>query len=185
MLRVKITGVEQILAKIDAIKVKPEPETISIVKNASEIVVDDLKANYIAGNHYNVKRKKGKHLVDTIDTFPRTRKGQDDPVYKHYVGPKFTRFKKGQKGEGQGGQQAVFLEFGTGPRPRSDKAKGGIKEGRGRMYGPKIPTVKPNRMPAFGIISQSTLYLTGKKEVFGSLGIVYAILRIGLIGCVV
>jgi len=29
------------------------------------------------------------------------------------------------------------------------------------------------------------MYLTGKKEVFGTLGIVYAILRIGLIGCVV
>jgi cytochrome c oxidase subunit 1 len=40
-------------------------------------------------------------------------------------------------------------------------------------------------LPAFGVISQSTLYLTGKKEVFGSLGIVYAILSIGLIGCVV
>ena len=40
-------------------------------------------------------------------------------------------------------------------------------------------------LPAFGIISQSRIYLTGKKEVFGTLGIVYAILRIGLIGCVV
>lgn len=40
-------------------------------------------------------------------------------------------------------------------------------------------------LPAFGIIRQSTIYLTGKKEVFGTLGIVYAILRIGLIGCVV
>ena len=40
-------------------------------------------------------------------------------------------------------------------------------------------------LPAFGIISQRSLYLTGKKEVFGSLGMVYAILRIGLIGCVV
>jgi len=40
-------------------------------------------------------------------------------------------------------------------------------------------------LPAFGIVSQRTLYLTGKKEVFGSLGMVYAILRIGLIGCVV
>lgn len=40
-------------------------------------------------------------------------------------------------------------------------------------------------LPAFGIVRQSTLYLTGKKEVFGSLGMVYAILRIGLIGCVV
>ncbi|VDO23703.1 unnamed protein product [Heligmosomoides polygyrus] len=37
-------------------------------------------------------------------------------------------------------------------------------------------------LPAFGITSQSTLYLTGKKEVFGSLGMVYAILSIGLIG---
>jgi len=40
-------------------------------------------------------------------------------------------------------------------------------------------------LPAFGIISQRTIYLTGKKEVFGTLGMVYAILRIGLIGCVV
>nr|BAV82596.1 cytochrome c oxidase subunit I [Angiostrongylus cantonensis] len=40
-------------------------------------------------------------------------------------------------------------------------------------------------LPAFGIVSQSTLYLTGKKEVFGYLGMVYAILSIGLIGCVV
>lgn len=40
-------------------------------------------------------------------------------------------------------------------------------------------------LPAFGIVSQSVLFLTGKKEVFGYLGIVYAILRIALIGCVV
>ena len=40
-------------------------------------------------------------------------------------------------------------------------------------------------LPAFGIVSQSTMYLTGKKEVFGTLGIIYAILSIGLIGCVV
>jgi cytochrome c oxidase subunit 1 len=40
-------------------------------------------------------------------------------------------------------------------------------------------------LPAFGILRHSTLCLTGKKEVFGSLGIVYAILRIGIIGCVV
>jgi heme/copper-type cytochrome/quinol oxidase subunit 1 len=40
-------------------------------------------------------------------------------------------------------------------------------------------------LPAFGIISHRILTLTGKKEVFGSLGMVYAILRIGLVGCVV
>jgi len=40
-------------------------------------------------------------------------------------------------------------------------------------------------LPAFGIIRHSILHLTGKKEVFGVLSMVYAIGRIGLIGCVV
>jgi len=40
-------------------------------------------------------------------------------------------------------------------------------------------------LPAFGIVSQSVLFLTGKKEIFGYLGIVYAIIRIALVGCVV
>lgn len=40
-------------------------------------------------------------------------------------------------------------------------------------------------LPAFGIVSHRILCLTGKKEVFGALGIIYAILSIGLIGCVV
>jgi cytochrome c oxidase subunit 1 len=40
-------------------------------------------------------------------------------------------------------------------------------------------------LPAFGIISHSILCFTGKKEVFGMLGIIYAIVRIGLVGCVV
>lgn len=40
-------------------------------------------------------------------------------------------------------------------------------------------------LPAFGIISHSILYLTGKKEVFGHLGMVYAVISIALIGSVV
>jgi cytochrome c oxidase subunit 1 len=40
-------------------------------------------------------------------------------------------------------------------------------------------------LPAFGIIRHTCLSITGKKELFGSLSIVYAILRIGLIGCIV
>jgi len=40
-------------------------------------------------------------------------------------------------------------------------------------------------LPAFGIINQSSIFLTGKKEVFGSLSMVYAIISIGLMGCVV
>jgi len=40
-------------------------------------------------------------------------------------------------------------------------------------------------LPAFGIISHSCLIIRGKKEIFGALRIIYAILRIGLIGCVV
>jgi len=40
-------------------------------------------------------------------------------------------------------------------------------------------------LPAFGVISQRRIYLRGKKEVFGVLGIIYAILSIALVGCVV
>lgn len=40
-------------------------------------------------------------------------------------------------------------------------------------------------LPAFGIIRHRCLVLTGKKEIFGALSIVYAILRIGLVGCIV
>jgi cytochrome c oxidase subunit 1 len=40
-------------------------------------------------------------------------------------------------------------------------------------------------LPAFGIIRHTILFITGKKEIFGVLGIIYAIIAIGLIGCVV
>lgn len=40
-------------------------------------------------------------------------------------------------------------------------------------------------LPAFGVVSVSVLFLTGKDEIFGSLSIVYAILGIGTVGCVV
>jgi heme/copper-type cytochrome/quinol oxidase subunit 1 len=40
-------------------------------------------------------------------------------------------------------------------------------------------------LPAFGVVSHRVISLTGKKEVFGYLGIVYAILSIGMVGCVV
>jgi cytochrome c oxidase subunit 1 len=40
-------------------------------------------------------------------------------------------------------------------------------------------------LPGFGIISHVIISSRGKKEVFGTLGIIYAILSIGLLGCVV
>ena len=40
-------------------------------------------------------------------------------------------------------------------------------------------------LPGFGIISQIVLTRRGKKIIFGNLGIIYAILRIGFLGCVV
>jgi len=40
-------------------------------------------------------------------------------------------------------------------------------------------------LPAFGIISHIIISRSGKREVFGGLGIIYAIVGIGLLGCVV
>ena len=40
-------------------------------------------------------------------------------------------------------------------------------------------------LPGFGIVRRTIIYSTGKKLIFGNLGIIYAILSIGLLGCVV
>jgi cytochrome c oxidase subunit 1 len=40
-------------------------------------------------------------------------------------------------------------------------------------------------LPGFGIVSHVIISSRGKKEVFGTLGMIYAILSIGLLGCVV
>lgn len=40
-------------------------------------------------------------------------------------------------------------------------------------------------LPVFGVVSHACLVVTGKKEVFGPLRMVYALLRIGLVGSVV
>lgn len=40
-------------------------------------------------------------------------------------------------------------------------------------------------LPAFGRITSSVIFLRGKIEIFGKIGIIYAILCIGLLGCVV
>lgn len=40
-------------------------------------------------------------------------------------------------------------------------------------------------LPAFGIVRHATVLISGKDEVDSYLGIVYRVLRIGLIGCVV
>lgn len=47
------------------------------------------------------------------------------------------------------------------------------------------PEVYALILPAFGVISHSVMFCCGKKEVFGTLGITYAIISIGLLGCVV
>lgn len=40
-------------------------------------------------------------------------------------------------------------------------------------------------LPAFGVVTHRVLYLSGKKEIFGNLGIIYAVISIALVGSVV
>lgn len=40
-------------------------------------------------------------------------------------------------------------------------------------------------LPAFGLVRMSTIYMRGKMQVFGAIGIVYAVVSIGFVGRVV
>ncbi|KRX86617.1 cytochrome c oxidase subunit 1 [Trichinella pseudospiralis] len=39
--------------------------------------------------------------------------------------------------------------------------------------------------PTFGVVSEALILISGKFKVFGPLGIIYAIIRIGILGCFV
>lgn len=40
-------------------------------------------------------------------------------------------------------------------------------------------------LPSFGLVSHAVLFSTGKSELFGHLGMIYALGIIGSLGCVV
>ena len=82
-------------------------------------------------------------LIDSIEAFQRRRKGNNDPLFTYYVGPKWgTKLFKG-------GNHAVLLEYGTVERFRANTSKGGAgrtKDGRRTglksVYGPVSRTGK-------------------------------------------
>lgn len=160
MIKWNVEGVDKLLAKIDDLKAfrKAENFVFDGVKNASIPLKEQIESGYTAAGHYNPKRKSGKHLVDTINTFKRKRKSKDDPFFTYYVGPKF-----GSKKEpGQGGQQAVFIEWGAGPpRQRAKPGRGAASLGKGRVYGSEDEKYDTGVVKAYGVIRTSVDQVTG------------------------
>ena len=154
MINLKLSGVKELKEALRDLKL-PEKETMAMVKKASNPLKEEIIINYRAAGHYNEKRESGLHLVDTINQFKRVRKGNTDPYFTYYVGPKFTTGKN--RGQGQGGQQSVFIEWGTAYRSRANTSKGGVSLGKSRQYGSKISTgrVFKEGKPTVGIIRKS------------------------------
>ena len=154
MIDIKVKNIEEVLKAIRDLRFS-SVETMEMVRKASIPLKTEIENNYTAAGHYNKKRKSGLHLVDTINTFPRKRKNDKlDPYFTYYVGPKFSKGK--EKGSGVGGQQSVFIEWGTVQRLRANVGRGGIGGSR-KVVGEKLNTGQmfENGRPTIGIVRKS------------------------------
>ncbi|KRZ82477.1 cytochrome c oxidase subunit 1 [Trichinella sp. T8] len=53
------------------------------------------------------------------------------------------------------------------------------------IYTDHFTTIYILVLPAFGVVSEALILISGKFKVFGPLGMIYAITRIGILGCFV
>ena len=137
MISVKIEGLDKIIADFQHIENWVDVVKINdIVEQAAEPLVQRIKDGYIAAGH----RKTGA-LVNSIESFARRRKGNRDPFFTYYVGPRYTS-RKGLVS--YGGNAAHLLEYGTAERFRADTKKGGAgkKQGLSKVYGATHSTGK-------------------------------------------
>lgn len=133
MIKFKISGIREIVEGIQVLDSGlPHSEIDAAVKESSLEVVRQLKANY------EPHRNTGA-LIASISTFQRKRKGNADPYYTYYVGP---RYGGGKNQFSYGGNAAHLLEWGTVDRYRANKKQGGVSLGKGRQYGAKSSTGK-------------------------------------------
>lgn len=143
MITYKIEGIKEMIDSIKSDSWIDGDRIDKVVQKASLEFKNYLKAAY-------TKHMVTGALVDSIETFRRTRKGVKDPFFTYYVGPRYTAGGKGLR-VSYGGNAAHLLEYGTVDRYRANLKEGGVgkKQGFRQVYGAKISTGK---MPAFGII---------------------------------
>lgn len=138
MITYKIEGLAKIVEQMRVENIIPSSEIDKAVKAASMPLVDRIKDNYKSAGH-----KVTGSLINSIDTFQRNRKGNSDPYFTYYVGPRY--------GIG-GGNHAHFLEYGV--MYSAYPVTGLGKTINGRKYG-KYQTKQGYRISPTGIIRRS------------------------------
>ena len=136
-----------------------DPDAIdAIVRKNTRPIVRELSIAYEDTHETKPNRyRKTYNLSNSIDLFQRKRKGQSDPYFTYYVGP---RYKGKNNLWNDYGNAAHLLEYGTVNRFRANKKQGGQgrtlnkkRTGLRGVYGAKLSTGK---IQPLGIIRKVT-----------------------------